>query len=102
MRNAAKDIADLASSPFVADTTWTQWINDGIEKLYRIVSKRRVGTFQTFTDVTMTSASNLIPFTSLANYRSLIGVTLDPTQPSMRRALPKYNFGERDSMGLFA
>lgn len=100
MRDAAKDLADLVGSPFVPDPTWTRWINDGIEKLYRIASKRRVGAFQTFSDVTLTAASNLIA--KPATFRNLIGVTMDPTSPSVRRSLPKYNFGERDSMGLYA
>lgn len=100
MRDAAKDLADLVSSPFVPDPTWTRWINDGIEKLYRIMSNRRAGAFQTFSDVTLTAASNLIA--KPATFRSLIGVTMDPTSPSVRRSLPKYNFGERDSMGLYA
>jgi hypothetical protein len=100
MRDAAKDLADLVNSPFVPDTTWTRWLNDGIERLYRIASMRRVGAFQTSTDVTLTAASNLIA--KPATFRILLGVSLDPTVPSMRRALTKYNFGERDSLGLYA
>lgn len=99
MRDAAKDLADMVNSGFVQDTTWTRWINDGIEGLYRIASKRRVGAFQTFSDVTLSSASNLIA--KPATFRNLLGVTLDPTSPSLRRSLPKYNFGERDSLGLY-
>lgn len=100
MRDAAKDLCDMVGNSFVADLTWTRWINDGIEGLYRIASKRRVGAFQTFSDVTLTAASNLIA--KPATFRNLLGVTLDPTVPSKRRSLTKYNFGERDSMGLFA
>src|SRR5712672_2752651 len=100
MRDAAKDLCDMAGSAFVLDPTWNRWLNDGIEGLYRIASKRRVGAFQTFSDVTLTAVSNLIA--KPATFRNLIGVTMDPTSPSVRRSLPKYNFGERDSMGLFA
>jgi hypothetical protein len=97
MRDAAKDICDHVGDPNVSDTTWTRWINDGIEKLYRIVAARDSGAFQTFTDSTLTAASNLIA--KPATFRRLLGVTMDPTIPSLRRSLPKFNFQERDSMG---
>ncbi len=50
--------------------------------------------------MTLTSATNLIPKPS--GMRGLLGVTLDPTSPSMRRSLEKYNFGERDGRGELA
>lgn len=99
MRDAAKDLCDFVNNPLVADATWTRWINDGIEKLARIVIKRDAGAFQTFSDVTLTAASNLIP--KPATFRRLLGVSLDPTSASLRRSLPKYNFGERDARGEF-
>ena len=97
MRDAAKDICDHVGDPNVSDTTWTRWINDGIEKLYRIVMVRNSGAYQKFSDFTLTAATNLQP--KPADFRWHKGVTQDPTIPSLRRSLPKYNFNERDSMG---
>ena len=97
MRNAAKDICDHVGDPNVSDPNWTTWLNDGIEKLYRIVMVRNSGAFQKFTDFTLTAASNLQA--KPADFRWHKGVTQDPTIPSLRRSLPKYNFAERDSLG---
>jgi hypothetical protein len=101
MRDAAKDLCDMVGNSFVADTTWTRWLNDGIEGLYRIAVKRNVGAFQTKTAspyIVLTSASNQIA--KPATFRRLIGVTMDPGSASLRRSLPKLQMGERDSGGL--
>lgn len=99
LRSAAKDICDYQNNPQVSDTTWNNWINDGIERLYRIVYKLDAGAFQTSAPFTLTAASNTFP--KPAGWRRTIGVSLDPSSPSMRRSLPKYMFGERDSLGQF-
>lgn len=99
LRDAAKDLSDMVNNPQVGDPTWTRWINDGIERLYRIAIRRNVGPFQTFANFTLTAASNL--FTMTAGWRRVIGVSMDPTVPASRRSLPKYNLGERDGGGLF-
>lgn len=99
MRDAAKDICDFVNNPQVGDPTWNRWLNDGIEKLYRIAFKRNAGAFRTSSDFTLTAASNLQA--KPANFRRLIGVSLDPTSPSMRRSLRKLMVGERDSLGQF-
>jgi hypothetical protein len=98
LRDAAKDLCDHQVDDNVGDPTWNRWINDGIEKLWRIVARLDAGVFQTSTNFTLTAASNLQA--KPATFRRLIGVTRDPSVPGLRRSLPKYNFGERDSMGL--
>lgn len=97
IRGQAQDICDFVNNPQVGTPTWTQWTNDGIEKLYRIVLKLSTGAFETSADVTLSSATNLIP--KPAGFRRLLGLTLDPTSPGMRRSLPKYNKGNRDAYG---
>ena len=98
LRNAAKDVCDFVNNPQVSDPTWNQWINDGIERLYRIAFKADSGAFQTSATFTLTNASN--SSTLPATYRRVLGVTKDPAVPSMRKSLPKYMWGERDSFGL--
>lgn len=96
LRNAAKDLSDMQNSPEVGDTTWNRWINDGIEKLWRIVTKTDVGGYQTFQNFTISTGNTVaLP----AGFRRLLGVTRDPGAPGMRRSLPKYNMGERDFVG---
>lgn len=99
LRNAAKDLCDYQNNPAVSDTTWTKWINDGIERLWRIIAKRDVGVFQTSQAFAL-SGGIVNAVAKPATMRRLMGVSKDPTIPSMRRSLPKYNFGERDSLGL--
>lgn len=99
LRSQAKDICDFVNNPQVQDATWNQWANDGIEKLYRIVSKLSTGSFETFSDVTLSSATNIIP--KPTGFRRLQGVSLDPTSPSTRRTLPKYTKGNRDAYATF-
>ncbi len=99
MRDAAKDLCDFKDDPNVDGGNWNRWINDGIEKIYRIAYKRNAGAFRTFVDFTLSAASNLFP--KPANFRRLIGVSLDPTSASMRRSLRKLMVGERDSAGLY-
>lgn len=96
LRNAAKDLSDMVNSPEVADTTWNRWINDGIEKLWRLVTKTDVGGYQTFQNFTLT-ATNTVALPT--GFRRLLGVTRDPGIAGQRRSLPKYNFGERDALG---
>lgn len=98
MRNAAKDLCDDQYATGIQDPTWTQWINDGIERLYRIIAKVGTGAFQTSSLVTLTAASNLIP--NPTGMRRLLGVSRDPGVPAQRRSLRKYNEGERDGLGL--
>ena len=98
MREASKDRADMQDDHDVLDPTWNRWINDGIERLYRIVARVGSGSFQANQAFTLTAASNL--FALPATCRRVLGVSKDPTVPGQRKSLPKYNQGERDSFGL--
>jgi hypothetical protein len=97
MRDAVKEVCDLVNNPQIPDSAYNRWINDGIEKLFRIIEKVDVGSFVTTSSFTLTAATNLQA--KPAGFRRLLGVSKDPTVPSQRRSLPKYNFGERDSLG---
>lgn len=99
LRDAAKDLCDHVSNPNVPDPTWTRWINDGIEKVFKLAVARNGGVFRSTFDFTLTAASNSAALP--ATFRRLLGVSADPTVPGQRRALRKYNRGERDSQGLY-
>src|SRR3982750_2458864 len=93
----AKDLADLLNNPIVADPTWRRWINQGVERLYRLLVVKAPARFHKSANFTLTGlGGNTVALA--ADFRSLreSGVTKDPTVPSQRRTLRQFNFGERD------
>lgn len=94
----AKDIADMVGNTIVGDPTWRRWINQGQERLYRLLVTKSPARFQS--SITSTITGNTILLTGLG-FRQLRegGVTRDPGSQSMRRTLRRFNFGERDAQG---
>jgi hypothetical protein len=96
----AKDLADMLNNPLVADPTWRRWANQGQERLYRMLSIKAPARFHATTSFTLTGlGGNTVALP--AGFRQLrdSGVTKDPTVPSLRHTLRRFNFGERDAQG---
>lgn len=96
----AKSLADLASNPIVGDPNWRRWVNQGQERLYRLLVGKAPGRFHASVSFVLTGAGgNTTPVA--ASFRQLRegGVTKDPAVPSQRRTLRRYAFGERDAQG---
>src|SRR3954469_23423036 len=96
----AKDLADLLNNPIVADPTWRRWVNQGTERLYRLLVQKAPARFHKAVSFTLTGLGGNT--TALAaDFRTLreSGVTKDPTVPGQRRTLRQFNFGERDFQG---
>lgn len=96
----AKDLADLLNNPIVADPTWRRWINQGQERLYRLLALKAPARFHASSLFTLTGLGGNT-FALPAGFRSLrdSGVTKDPGVPSLRHTLRRFNFGERDAQG---
>lgn len=96
----AKDLADMVSNPIVGDPTWRRWINQGKERLHRLVVVKAPARFHKSATFTLTGlGGNTVAIA--ADFRQLRegGVTKDPTVPSLRHTLHRFNFGERDAQG---
>jgi hypothetical protein len=96
----AKDLSDLVSNPIVSDPTWRRWINQGQERLYRLLVTKAPARFHKSATFTLTGlGGNTVALAS--DFRQLRegGVTKDPTVPSLRHTLRRFSFGERDAQG---
>lgn len=96
----AKDLSDLLNNAIVADPTWRRWVNQGQERLYRLLVQKAPARFHKSVSFTLTGLGGNTT-TLAADFRTLreSGVTKDPTVPSQRRTLRQFNFGERDFQG---
>lgn len=96
----AKDLADLLNNTLVGDPNWRRWINQGQERLYRLLVTKAPARFHKSTTFILTgTGGNTVALA--ADFRSLRqrGVTKDPSVPGSRRTLDHFNFGERDAQG---
>ena len=96
----AKDLADMVNSPIVADPTWRRWINQAQERLYRMLVVKAPARFYATSAFVLTGLGGntaALP----AGFRRLLssGITKDPTVPSLRHTLRRFEFGERDAQG---
>ncbi len=96
----AKDLADLVNNPIVSDPTWRRWINQGQERLYRLLVIKAPSRFHSSVSFTLTGIGGNTQALA-TDFRSLRegGVTKDPTVPALRRTLRRFPFGERDAQG---
>jgi hypothetical protein len=96
----AKDLADLVSNPIVGDATWRRWINQGQERLYRLLVVKAPARFHSSASFTLTGlGGNTVALASDFRHLREGGVTKDPTVPSLRHTLRRFSFGERDAQG---
>ena len=98
---AAKEFADMVGVDFVSDSTWANWANQGQEELFQIVSTTFADTFYKHVDFTATTDSNEIPLgpatDSIApDFRMIKGLDKDPSLPSSRRPIHRFNFADRN------
>lgn len=96
----AKDLADLVANPIVSDPTWRRWINQGKERLYRLLVVKAPARFHSSAPFALTGlGGNTVALASDFRHLREGGVTKDPSVPSLRRTLRRFNFGERDAQG---
>jgi hypothetical protein len=95
-----KDLCDLVGNPIVGDITWRRWINQGQERLYRLLVAKIPARFHKSVSFTLTGVGGNTQALA-SDFRVLRpdGVTKDPTVPALRRTLRRYSFGERDAQG---
>jgi hypothetical protein len=99
----AKDVADMVSNPIVGDTTWRRWINQGQERLYRLLVVKAPARFHSSVSFTLVGGVGGNTQALAADFRHLRdrGVTKNPTNAAMRQTLDRFAFGERDAQGHF-
>jgi hypothetical protein len=87
--------ADIANE-FVDAPTWLDWMNQGQEELWTVISSANKDTFFRTFDFSLTAPSNsqALP----VDFRRIRGLDLNPTQ-SIRRSVQKFNFGDRNKIG---
>ena len=88
---------------FISDTVWTSWANQGQGELFDVVSTAFKDTFFKHADFTVTNNANEVPIGPSTNsiapdFRMIKGLDKDPTLTT-RRAIHKYNFGDRNQGG---
>lgn len=101
--DGGSDLCDYVNNPGVSTTTWTRWANRGIERVYRIMLPLYPGLFQAAgTEAVIVGGvgGNTIP--RPATWRQLVHVAKDATNPSLRRAIRRYNEGEKEAQGDIA
>jgi hypothetical protein len=95
LRDGAKNLSDKSADDQVSDATWGTWVNQGIEALYRLITSANPDAFYTTADFTLAGGISGNAYSLPAAFRTLLGLTLDPTT-SGRRNVPKFNFAERN------
>jgi hypothetical protein len=82
-----KDLCDLVGNPIVGDITWRRWINQGQERLYRLLVAKIPARFHKSVSFTLTGVGGNTQALA-SDFRVLRpdGVTKDPT--NRRSAAP--------------
>lgn len=96
----AKDLADLLNNTLVGDPTWRRWINQGLERLYRLLVTKAPARFHKSGTFTLTGVGGNTTLLA-ADFRQMReqGVTKNPTNQSARITLRRFPFAERDAQG---
>jgi hypothetical protein len=101
--DGASDLSDYVNNPAVSTATWTRWANRGIEKAYRLLFGVYPGHFQTgVSTTTIVGGAGGNTIARPATMRQLAHVAKDATSPSLRRAIRRYNEGEKEAQGDLA
>lgn len=99
---AARDIADIPDDPHVEDPTLVRWANRGIERAYKLALVHAPSTFQTSSSFTLVGGLGQNTTPVPAGLRRLVHVAKDPSNPSLRRTLRKYNIDEKEGQSTLA
>jgi hypothetical protein len=102
LQEAVRDLADIPGDPHVEDPTIARWVNRGIERAYQIAKTANPSLFLASQSFTLVGGVLLNVVAVPATLRSLLYVAKDPTVPSLRRTLRKYNEAEAEGASVLS
>jgi hypothetical protein len=93
LRDGARELADMQDpDDFVSETTWNEWINQGITELHRIECNANPDTYFVALDFTLTTGNT---YALPSDFESIRGLDLNPGQ-SNRQTVHRFTFGNRN------
>lgn len=98
LRDRAKAVTNMTGDPFIPDSEWNTWINEGLTELREMIIDQNPGRFMVFNGiVTIPSGSSTASLSSFDDMDRIMGVDADPGK-STQRSLPVFEWSQRNDV----